>query len=515
MDRTRRACRPGVLTYVVKIVVYGKRKIKTHKTQHPPWRIIPVDRTIGTMANADRNELLTQLTASVEGKDRPSTFVLVTGERGSGKTFLGQELYRRLALGQEPPPFWPADMLGPERGGLEQNRHVTRPSLASIPPDAKPTYGWIGINCQRAVDGMYFDALSAAAVQVTRLRSAVEAALHSGHAGRSRAVLLSLLEVAAAFGSLAQDPAATALGLALTARPAANAYHAAVESRAEHRDVRGRKGEGLTIDLHTPDRQTISTYCELLKALTDRIGLPTVLFVDDLQHADPTLLSLLALLPDAVPRNLTVLCTADQNILDAQSDAAQEGDRRAGAWLARADLTAWTRPEITPLDNGTLTRIVLAHAPRTERATVAALVHQCGGNPYRLRLLLDSPRAQPRKGAVVLEPREIADLPSRFGSLYQQAWSLLSAEARQVVAIAAMQGYVAAEDVLRGACHFLGIPQVEQCIAEARSEQWLLPSAGVLAFRMRPATQSLEQRPTPATLSQMKSEAARARTRSH
>ncbi len=438
-------------------------------------------------ADSVRDGLVAELTTLARGGNHASRFHLVCGDRGVGKTFVGQELFRRLAEDQPKPGFWPADLIDPERPVLEEDRHTTRPRRIEIPADAIPSFAWIGVNCERAVDGLAYNSLGAASTQVKRLQVAVESVLHAGRAGRSREILVDLLEVVTAFVSLTQDPTGTALGLALAVRPAHGAYRELAEGRAERDDVRGDDGAGWQLDVGRPDPAIVATYCRLLRDLTERVALPTVLFLDDLQHADPTLLSLLEVLPEEVPRNLTVLCTAERTILDAQEREAGGGIERAGAWLAAGRLPQLARAELGPLDDSALRELVVSHAPRTAAETVAALAHHSEGNPYRLRLLLDSPRAQPQEGEILLSPREVMTFPNRLENLYRMAWAYLPAPARRVVAIAAMQGRAVSSGVLGQTCSHLGIENVEEHLADALDQQWLIAGvSGALVFPDEP-----------------------------
>jgi tetratricopeptide (TPR) repeat protein len=421
----------------------------------------------------DRERLIAELVVGASGeRPRPSSFWLLTGERGIGKTFVGQEVYRRLAATQDAPPFWPPSLLDDGRENLEENRHRTRPKRIQVPPDSAPGFAWIGLNCAPAVDGIAFDALGAAAGQVQRLQSAIETSLHAGREGRSKQVLLDLLEIATAFLSLAPDPAAQALGMAFTARSAADAYSAITASRAERTAIRTANGEGMELDAERPDETTVSGYQQLLRALTERVGLPTVLFLDDLQHADPTLLGLLSTLPTEVPQNLTVLGAADSAALE--SDRPLKDD--LAGWLETEGASAFVRVALDGVEDSVLREVVGAWAPRTPRETVSAFVHRSDGNPYRLRLMLDAPSATPVDGAITLAPREVMSFPNPFEALYAQAWPALSSGARRVAAVAAMPGQAIERSLLEQTCRELGIDRCDLLLDELRRGQWLVPN---------------------------------------
>jgi tetratricopeptide (TPR) repeat protein len=421
----------------------------------------------------DRERLISELVtgASSGGDRRPSSFWLLTGERGIGKTFIGQEAYRRLAAVQKSPPFWPPSLLDESRENLEGDRHRTRPRRIQVPPESTPSFAWIGINCAPAVDGIGFDVLGSATSQVRQMQSAIETALHAGREGRSKQVLLDLLEIATAFLSLVPDPTAQAIGMAFTARSAADAYSAITASRAERTAIRAANGEGMELDAERPDEATVSNYQQLLRALTDRVGLPTVLFLDDLQHADPTLLGLLSTLPTEVPQNLTVLGTADSAALD--SDRPE--DHHLTDWLETGGAPDFVRVPLGGMEDSTLSEIVTARAPRTPRETVSAFVHRSDSNPYRLRLLLDAPSATPVDDAITVEPREVMSFPNPFEALYRQAWLALSSGARRIAAVAAMQGQAIERSLLDRTCRELGIERFDALLDEVRRRQWLVP----------------------------------------
>ena len=432
-----------------------------------------------------RESLVADFSFRVENPGQESAFVLIAGERGVGKTFIGQELYRHLAATQPSPRFWPSDLLPSTTPRLELDRHMTRPPALVIPADAKPAYAWIGINCQRSVDGVAFNALGAASIQITRLRTAIELALHSGHAGRSRVALMDLLEIVVTFAALLQDPTAAALGAAMTVRPAASLVHSFSETKIERHDLRARDGRGkdLEIDVAASHRATVDAYSELLSSLAGRLAIPVVLLVDDFHHADASLLDLLAGLPTTTRKNLLVLCTAERGVFDDQAAHAQEEPNRAGAWLTPERLPGLRRVDLESMEDSVLTSIVLSHAPRTPRPVVTALVRRCAGNPYRLRLLLDSPRAQPQNDTIVLDVQEVASFPNRIEQIYRYNWIFLSPAAKVVVAVAAMHGRAVVTSALRVVCTALLTEGFATHLAEAQQQQWLVPvSDDVLAF---------------------------------
>lgn len=420
----------------------------------------------------ERERLITELVTRASSGDRgPSSFWLLGGERGIGKTFVGQEVYRRLAIAQKAPSFWPSSLLNQGTESLEEDRHRTRPRRIQIPPESTPSFAWIGINCAPSVDGIAFDALGAATAQVRQLQTAIETTLHAGREGRSKQVLLDLLEIATTFLSLAPDPTSQAIGVAFTARSAADAYNAITAARAERTAIRATSGEGMELNAERPDEATVSSYQQLLRALTERVELPTVLFLDDLQHADPTLLALLSTLPSEVPQNLTVLCTADSAALE--SDPSEDGD--LATWLETGGAPNFARFTLGRIEESTLREIVITRAPRTPRETVSAFVHRSDGNPYRLRLLLDAPSATPVDDAITLQPREVMSFPNPFEALYRQAWLALSSGAQRVTAVAAMQGQAIERGLLDRTCRELGIDQFDAFLDEVHRSQWLVP----------------------------------------
>ena len=420
----------------------------------------------------DRRHLITEILAGASTGEgaRPSTFWLVTGERGIGKTFIGQEVYRGFAASQSEPSFWPSSLVDEGQESLEEDRHRTRPTRFQIRPDSTPDFAWIGISCVPAFDGMALDALGAATGQARQLQSAIETALNAEREGRSKRVLLDLFEIVTAFLALVPDPAAQALGMAFTVRSAADAYRAIAASRAEQTAIRAANGEGMELDTTRPDTATISGYQQLLRALTEGIGLPTVLFLDDLQHADPTLLGLLSTLPAEIPQNLTVLCTADI------AESPQDVDGKLGAWLETQGVPDFVSVPLGGIDDSTLTELVTNRAPRTPRETVSAFVHRSDGNPYRLRLLLEAPSATPVDGAITLHPREVVSFPNPFEALYRHAWLALSSGARRIAAVAAMQGQTIDRSLLERACRELGIEHLDARLDELRRRQWLVPT---------------------------------------
>lgn len=428
-------------------------------------------------SQAERDALLQQLLQTIGSAQHPSRFLLVEGERGIGKTYLCQTLYRELAARQPEPRFWPADLHAP--ADRELARKATRPRRFAIPAGAMPDFAWLGISCGREGDGLAFNVLAAAAEQVVELRTGIEDALRFDDRSVSRRSLLELFELVAVVASLADVEGARLAEGGFAVRTAMHAVEAVRAERAQH--AARRRRDELTIDPARPDLASVRAYRDMLVALTDQLERPTVLLVDDFQLADSTLLALLASLPEAVPRNLTVLCTADRGALEAQRrDAATPS---AGSWLAGDDGAAYVRVALAPLRRSELSRIVRATAPDMMEEATDALVERARGNPYRLRLMLDMPRLQLGDERSRLTAEDVRSLPDRLEDLYREEWLHLPAPAQRVVAIASLLGPAIPHALLEALCPEAGVAEPSTAIATARHNQWLAaPTAETLVF---------------------------------
>src|SRR4051812_45094786 len=134
--------------------------------------------------SARRDALIAGWKARLVGGPHPTTMFLISGERGIGKSFLCQGLYRTLAASQPMPAFWPPTLTDPGNPRLEEDRHATRPVALRVPSDARPAFAWVGLSCGRSADGAAHNTLSSGAVQVERLRLALSAVVR-GHGSRS------------------------------------------------------------------------------------------------------------------------------------------------------------------------------------------------------------------------------------------------------------------------------------------------------------------------------------------
>lgn len=424
-------------------------------------------------------DVLEELLTTVRPGKHSSRFMLIEGERGVGKTFLCQTLYRRLAALQPMPAFWPSDLMEPGPARLEENRHVTRPRRILIPPGTQPIFMWLGLNCERGGDGLAYNSLAAASVQVLALREALSDVVDARTAGRARGILVDLLEIAATFATVIDVTGAPLLEMGLATHAATHAAREIAATRSAHAAQRNQ-AIAQTVDAADPAWKTVQSYCSLLRAFTTDLGLPTLLFVDDLQYADATLLQLLDALPDEVSDNLTVICTADQAALAAQRLEAPA--RTPGAWFD-VHAPAFSRVRLSPPAPSALEDVVRSVGPATSDDTVVALVRHSHGNPYRLRLLLDSPRAQPRGGRIELSPHEVLDFPDRFEDLYRAEWLQLPAQTRRAIAIASMLGHVAPRHLLDAVLPGAGVDDTALAIRTARRHQWLIaPASDTIAF---------------------------------
>ncbi|HZV75792.1 MAG TPA: hypothetical protein VFF79_18955 [Conexibacter sp.] len=426
-------------------------------------------------------DLLAELLATIRSGAHASQFVVVEGERGIGKTHVCQTLYRELAALQPAPPFWPLDLRAPGPSRREYDRNTTRPARFSIAAGAQPSFAWLGLNCGRQRDGLTYNPLALASKQVTVLRDAIEDAMRIEDTSVSRTILLDLLEIATAFASIADVARTPLLEAGLAARTAAHAAHEIADAHGARARRRRQRDQGRDVDETLPDPELVRSYCNLLSGLAEDLELPTVLLLDDFQLADPTLLRLLDSLPDQVPRNLTVLCTADSAALEAQRLDARA--QTPGPWLESRAADAFTRVELAPLAPSVLAGVVRAAAPGTADDTVNAFVQRSRGNPYRLRLMLDAPRAQAGDGRIALTASEVLALPDRFEALYAAEWLELPAPSQRAVAIASMFGRAIPRDLLETACLSSAIADARDAIAAAQRSQWLIaPTHDTLAF---------------------------------
>lgn len=383
------------------------------------------DRFLGN----DRHEIVDALLERFAGlpTSGPRAVTLLSPV-GWGKTRIVHEFYGRLAAAQPAPPYWPAQMVAdPDSAGA--SRKVSHPSPFEPPSGIDPPWLWWGLRCDETSDKRLrrpaFDDTEQFHVHASMLLN------RRGLLSRTWASITSP-EALALYGLLGFAAAPIGLGGTI-----GSAVKVAWDRGQDLMTRRRRDAVANRQDLRKAVKAEVELLGETLVGVSQLV--PLVIFVDDAQWADPTLVALLdRLLGEGTAQILIVLTAWD--------DAIIINDKRSGS-LPKFYADAGKRSEfiaLTQLDDADLQSLILAVAPRTERSVVDLLLERAGRNPLALRLLLELPSVRSRlwDERLHLRPQEIAVLPNRLLDIYHRRWEELPDDVRMATVVAAVHGQI-------------------------------------------------------------------------
>jgi hypothetical protein len=398
---------------------------------------------------ADRRvqvERLLDLVSHVASRQEPTLVVLVAAP-GWGKTRIIQEFYRKLAAGQPPPAYWPANLLTEAADGelglseLTASRKTVRYRGSFVPPaDAKIPWLWLAPAAGRLSDGSPAPAFDGLVSQLTP---------HSP-------ALLKRLDAHDASG-----------------RDRMEAIRAAV----------GELALGVTQASERP-QQLSGLMSWLLAPVHDSEVVPMVLVLDDAHELDePTVGFVREVLAADLPV-LVIATTWPEKLIPV-------GNRPLPpfcCYLIEASGSSRIRQEwVGELAEDDLVDYVVSQFPATDQNVAASLARRADHNPYALRLLLNTPRvaASIRAGAITLDPREIAELNGQLEALLAEHWNELPIKVRQVLVAAALLGQSFIDEVLEA-----GLRRFHPSagLGDALASSWIRPLGGserILEFAER------------------------------
>jgi tetratricopeptide (TPR) repeat protein len=433
-----------------------------------------------------------------------TTMVVLEGPSGSGKTRIVQELYRRLADGQDQ-VYWPPDALSPASTKPLADSGLIVPKRLNPGPGVDLPYAWVPVSCQILGD--------------ERQRALIPASLISGEidepvgrrTGQAMRALLDLgilafgvICAAAAVPQLASllgisrwvSVALALFGLGLTVL-ALKGLRTPLGELSAARRSRRRRVRGGVIDPYAPWRDASATARDRVRDIIDAStvrDLPSVVVVDDAQWADDDTVALLDELlrvgcspKQSIP--VLVVATARPDVLVDQVQRAEAGREMGSRY--RQDLRTEfgsllvdgrhtnIRPEkLGLLDTSALGLIVTSRASRTSPQVVAALSSRAQGNPFLLGVLLELDwveRSLKRDRYDIADPEAaLLSVDLGYSAVFEQRWERLGEGVRRVVALGTLQGTFVQSDALRVAYSAIFGDDAATDIAAARDAHFWL-----------------------------------------
>lgn len=285
----------------------------------------------------DRNDLLNELLAIFDQvkKDQKPKLVSLEAPSGWGKTRIGHELYKSLASSQKSDPrYWPPSILSAssldkkESLTPEDRRKRIFPEILTQPKGAKPEWFWWGIACQHRKNKTPFQSLAEDITQIIQHEKRLQAAVissgkkiqkgakekdHLKQKNKSTAVGVGISTVYT-LTSLLVVAHVPALGPLLTA---GGVTTGALQSAGGN--IRGRRKEAKEIGDHLSRENIINANDYQREELVEQTArylidiskvIPIVIFIEDLQEADESLVELLTLLVSAENASILILATS-------------------------------------------------------------------------------------------------------------------------------------------------------------------------------------------------------------
>ncbi|MEJ2859143.1 MULTISPECIES: ATP-binding protein [unclassified Saccharothrix] len=185
-------------------------------------------------------------------------------------------------------------------------------------------------------------------------------------------------------------------------------------------------------------------------AVLARWGLPAVVVLDDAHDLDK---STVEFIEEAFLLRCPVLFIA--TTWSFANGAPNQFQRLLGRFSGRDGVTT---VELAKLSSGDLAEFLLWCHPRTDLGTVHLLADRVDGNPYALRLMLNTPRVLSTigDGRIALAREEIAELGGTLGDLLTEHWESLPVGVQQVLCVAALLGETLVAEVLEECLRVVG-----------------------------------------------------------
>ena len=385
----------------------------------------------------DRVELVDALVTQFDEvvKARTPRWVSIEAGAGWGKTRLAHELYLRLAADrQDDGLYWPASILDgiSDTSTVASRRKRTHPTRVDPERNSTPAWFWWGIGCDTRY-GAPLQALANDLAQFELHKPGIEARWKTSATYRAQVARAAKRDG----GKVAETGVSEALALAglavpglgflaLAGRWSANAIRKRLQASAMVVEVEATTGSSL-IEEAAPGITQVA-----------RTVLPVVILVEDVHHADKSLVEVLARVLAANDTPVLVLTTSWPGLLT-------EPDRACSGLLARVPrdrLKRWTSTaggdrlltELSTADTYRLTEDLAIDLPKLVREALADRYH----NPLALQLACESPKLREvaARGGSLLDAAK--RLPREVKAFYRDGWDALPPPLQHTCMLAAL-----------------------------------------------------------------------------
>lgn len=372
---------------------------------------------------------------------RTPLWVSLEAPSGMGKTRVVHQFYSELARSrQADPPYWPPAITGDspefELDDVQVVRKQVNPSVRHE-PGSLPVYLWWGLGASTR-SGVRRFALETDVLTLRDHAPFVDDSWRrlASWSQRNRdwwAPLLALGREEAISEAFSQVWS-VAVG---TSVPGGGALIDLVKLAQQRRaESRARAERLVSDDVITESSSRVSD--EIVSAIRRiaSIGMPVVIFVEDLHAADEELVSVLVSLVEGDGSVLVVTTSwAGASLGNSSVQAALRSVDsrlfRVGQSLTQPFALFSDNASLAPLHESDAAAIVLARFPAANRDTVSQLVERYP-NPLALELFCSTRRLRARfpDGRLELSAEELQAMPSTLQDLYRDLWRELSDETR-------------------------------------------------------------------------------------
>lgn len=390
--------------------------------------------------------------------------LLIVAPTGWGKTFLIQNVYKRLSISQSEPRYWPRDLFQGNNSDPLLTRKITRPAFFQVQKESKIEWFWWGVNCELSPDGRPIGSIKDSADQFYIHSLALESVsnprvkklLKSSGLDRGEDVFetgSSVLELLLNFGAITFPPLAFGL-------PLFNGVKRAYFHFKKTRDsfLNGKKLKKDRIyDLRDND---VRSFGETIAKSIIRISsnkLPVIILIEDLHNADKGLISFIDTILSS-KSNIQIIATTWPDLI-FESESIIELKNQRHELISTLNKEATEIHYLERLETEDLCKIVTDFAPRTTKKVQRDLVNHFSPNPLSLIQCFEFRKVKKsiKDDGIHLEKNEIDILESDIIDQYKRRWRELPTELKETLLI----------------CSFLGRSFIEEAIIQ------IAPDVGV------------------------------------